>query len=168
MVFSTKRLMAVAAITLAAAGAAQAQGPRMGMPTPQQMKQMRDQQKAQFYKELGVTPAQRTKLDTIENRYMPQFMRIQKKYMAQIQPRMAAVRKKYPNPTPQQQQQAMRELQPIVMKVQQQAIAEVKPLADKMEKESMAVLTPAQRTKYKKIQAARRSGGPGGGPGVRR
>ena len=160
MVFSKKRWVALAAIVLAA-GAAQAQGPGMGSPpTAQQMKQMRDRQKVQFYKELGVTSAQKTKLDAIENKYMPQLMGMQKKYMTQVQTKMAAVKKKYPKQ--EQQQQAMKEMQPFMMKVQQQAMTEVKPVADKMEKESMAVLTAAQRDKYKKMQAARR--GPGGRP----
>ena len=161
MFFSKKRWVAVAAIVLAA-GAAQAQGPGMGgqRPTAQQLKQMRDKQKAQAYKELGVTPTQKTKLDAIENKYMPQLLALQKKYMAKIQTNVAAMKKKYPKQ--EQQQQAMQEMQPMMMKVQQQAMAEVKPVADKMERESMAVLTPAQRAKYKKMQAARR--GPAGRP----
>jgi Spy/CpxP family protein refolding chaperone len=126
MVLTIKRAasLGAAAISLLAAIAVQAQTPGAGTgprrPSPQQMQAMREK----AYKDLGITTAQRQKLDAIE-----------KRYGQQIRTKMQAFQKNNPNATP------------------QQAMAEVRPLAVQAQKEQMAVLTPAQRDKLKKRQA---------------
>ncbi len=129
MSLTIKRLASLGAAALAMLAAitvqAQTPGPGRGQtgPSPQQRQQMRAMQE-KAYKDLGITAAQRQKIEAI-----------QKRYSQQIQSKMQAFRKSNPNATP------------------QQAMAEIRPLGAQMQKETMAVLTPAQRDKVKKMQA---------------
>lgn len=120
---------------MAAAGpGARAQNPSQMSPQQRQqmMRRAQDMQNA-IYKQLGVTPAQKAKLE-----------RIQERHMAQIRSRVMRLQKQHPNATREQQQKMMMEMRPLAMKMQQ---------------EMMAVLTPAQRKKMMSM----RMGGPGGG-----
>lgn len=125
-------------VTTGSGAAVRAQGTGAGRPTPQQMQQMRARQikmrqmrkaaKEKMFKDLGVTPAQRKKLDALEAATQRQIMS-----------KFKAVRAMKTQPTPQQQQQIMGQLRSIAMQSRRQMLA---------------VLTPAQRQKYVKIAAA--------------
>jgi uncharacterized protein with FMN-binding domain len=84
---------------------------------------------AEFEQQVGITAAQKSKINQINAKYKPQFDAINKKY----RPKVEALQK---------QMQAL----------QLQANNEVRPLAQKHSKEVEAVLSPAQRTKIKAIQ----------------
>lgn len=91
------------------------------------MRKMRNAYMEKFYKELGITPAQRQKLDAIQ-------AGTERRIMSKVQ----AMRAMKTRPTPQQQRQMMTQVRAIAMQSQ---------------KQFMAVLTPAQRRKYARMAA---------------
>ena len=139
MTISTRRLVAAAAVLSAAlAGGSTgvraqggAAGQTMSPQQQQQMAQMRQQAmqaQEKMFKELGVTQAQKTKLETIQNKYRKQIMAKAEEY-----------RTKNPKADP--------------MQMQSQLMPVMQPLYQKMQKELMAVFTPAQQAKIKKMEA---------------
>ena len=122
----TRRLAAVAAAltTCAALGALSARAQLPGQMTPQQMQQIRARQKAaheKMLKDLGGTAAQRQKLKSIDQKYMPQLQRLQKQYLAlvtQAQKETMAVL----IPAQQQKLQALRAAQMQQMQRMQQGM----------------------------------------------
>gem|GEM_PF-3393494 len=93
-------------------------------------------QREEFFKKIGVTAAQKSKIDAIQKKYEPSLEKINKKY----EPRAKAL------------QQQMAALQKKMMELQQEYGNEMRPVAQKMDKELEAVLTPAQRAKVKELQ----------------
>lgn len=99
--------------------------------------------KQAFYKQLGLTPAQITKIEAIE-----------KKYGTKVQTKLAEMKKKYgENPPADKQTQIRTEMMQFF-----------KPIQEASNKELNAVLTPAQQKKVKEIQARQASGGMGARP----
>lgn len=129
---NTRRLAAILAaaalLALAPGAPAGAQGMGAGQRpmTPQQQQARAAAMKADVYKKLALTPAQISKVEAIE-----------RKYRNLMQTRITALRKKYgANSAPDQQQKAMAELQPLLLKMRTDS-----------RREFLAVLTPAQRKK---------------------
>ena len=108
---------------------------------------------------LGLTPEQRRKIETIQNKYDPINKRIQDKY----QPRMEAIARKYQkesltgtvenSPVAEARRKIVmakfrKELEPI----QAAAMREAAPIQKRAQDELMRVLTPNQQTMLKKLQ----------------
>ena len=149
MTISTRRLVAAAAVLSAALAGGSAgvraqggaAGQTMSPQQQQQMAQMRQQAmqaQEKMFKELGVTQAQKTKLETIQNKYRKQIMAKAEEY-----------RTKNPKADP--------------MQMQSQLMPVMQPLYQKMQKELMAVFTPAQQAKIKKMKAGQGMGAAPGG-----
>ena len=140
-IVSLKRLVVgvttAAAIFSLSAMNAWAQG-SMGAAPGQMSQQQRNQA---MYKELGLKPAQITKMEAL-----------QKKYTDMVMTRMTAMQKKYgQNPSPDQQQKAMVEMRTMGTQIQAQA-----------KKEMATFLTPTQMAKVNaKMAAGARAAGAG-------
>ena len=108
---------------------------------------------------LGLTPEQRRKIETIQNKYDPINKRIQDKY----QPRMEAIARKYQkesltgtvenSPVAEARRKIVmakfrKELEPI----QAAAMREAAPIQKRAQDELMRVLNPNQQTMLKKLQ----------------
>ena len=92
---------------------------------------------AEFEQQVGITAAQKAKLEAITKKYQPQIEAVGKKY------------------------------EPQFRAIQAKAQAEVKPILDKREKEAEAVFTPAQRAKLNQIKALQKQQMQQGRPGGR-
>ncbi len=102
---------------------------------------------AAFQKSLGITPAQKSKLEAINKKFQPRVEAL----MAKFRPQQEKLMKSKPT-----QQQ--------MMTLRNQMMKQMQPLMDGQRKESEAILTPAQRTKVKAFEAKMRAkmGGPKG------
>lgn len=118
------RRTGVALVSIAAlAGTALAQG------LPKDVKELE--------KQIGITDAQRKKMEVIDKKYQPKFKTIDTKY----RPQFAAIQKQ------------IEPLQKKAFGIQQKMNAEAKPVLDAMNKEKEAILSPDQVKKMKAIMA---------------
>lgn len=88
-------------------------------------------------KQIGITDAQRKKMEVVDKKYQPKFKAIDSKY----RPQFTAIQKQ------------MEPLQKKAFSLQQKMNAEAKPIMDAMNKEKEACLSPDQVKKMKAIMA---------------
>jgi uncharacterized protein with von Willebrand factor type A (vWA) domain len=90
-----------------------------------------------FEKQIGLTDAQRKKMEVVDKKYQPKFKAIDGKY----RPQFTALQKQ------------MEPLQKKAFELQQKMNAEAKPVMDAMNKEKEACMSPDQVKKMKAILA---------------
>jgi hypothetical protein len=88
-------------------------------------------------KQIGLTDAQRKKMEAVDKKYQPRFKAIDSKY----KPQFMALQKQ------------IEPLQKKAFELQQKMSAEAKPIMDTMNKEKEACMTPDQAKKMKAIFA---------------
>jgi hypothetical protein len=118
-----RSFVALALLTALAGGAARAQD------LPKDIKELE--------KQIGLTDAQRKKMEAVDKKYQPKFKAIDGKY----KPQFMALQKQ------------IEPLQKKAFELQQKMNAEAKPIMDTMNKEKEACMTPDQAKKMKAIFA---------------
>lgn len=119
----THRFIAVSVVAVALGAGVRAQG------LPKNV--------GELEKQIGLTDAQRKKMEAVDKKYKPKFDALTAKY----KPQASAITKQ------------IEPLQKQLIQLQQKMNAEGKPTFDAMNKEKEAVLTPAQVKKMKAILA---------------